>query len=371
MKNLLTMLRETYNPPERSEKYDLIQVLRFIAALAVVLCHSAFYAQERLDPDAFRYGPGSHGVSLFFVISGFVMILASEKLHGTANGWKHFAARRIARIVPLYWVAITIKLLVLLSAAHLVLHAEIDWGYIFKSYFFIPSVNVDNEIKPLLGVGWTLLFEMFFYAVFTLCLLLKLSAIRWCAGLFGLLTVASFFKTENWSPAMQFYADPIVLNFLWGMLAARLIQKRIYMPKSISVILVILSLAYLFLPRSTDWGGTILYGIASLFTVYGCASLEKTCNVTVPKLLVFLGAASYSIYLFHPLLSPAAPEILKRIGLIIPWISVIISTLIAIVAGSIFYVLIETPATSRLNALIKRRLAKPTADTAPAIKTSA
>lgn len=371
MMKLLNLLREAYKPSGGADKYDLIQVLRFIAALAVVLCHSAFYAQERLDPSAFRYGPGSNGVSLFFVISGFVMILASEKLHGTADGWKHFATRRIARIVPLYWVATTIKLAVLLSAAHFVLHAEIDWGYILKSYFFIPAVNIDNQVKPLLGVGWTLLFEMFFYAVFTLCLLFKLNAIRWCAGLFGLLTLASFFKTEAWTPALQFYADPVVLNFLWGMLAARLIQQRIYLPKSIAMVLVVGSLVFLFLPRTTEWGGTILFGIASLLTVYGCASIEKTCKVSVPNLFVFLGAASYSIYLFHPLLSPAAPEILKRLGLIMPSLSVILSTLIAIVAGGIFYALIETPATARLNALIKRRLAKPSTTPAASVKNPA
>lgn len=368
---VLNMLRETYQPSGRSDKYELIQVLRFIAALAVVLCHSAFYAQERLDPASFRYGPGSNGVSLFFVISGFVMILASEKLHGTADGWKHFATRRIVRIVPLYWVATTIKLAVLLSAAHFVLHAEINWGYILKSYFFIPAVNIDNQIKPLLGVGWTLLFEMFFYAVFTLCLLFQINAIRWCAGLFGLMTVASFFKTEAWSPALQFYANPVVLNFLWGMLAARLIQKRIYMPKSISIALVVLSLAYLFLPRTHEWGGTILFGIASLLTVYGGACIEKTCRISVPNIFVFLGAASYSIYLFHPLLSPAAPEILKRLGLIMPSLSVVISTLIAIVAGSIFYALIETPATLRLNTLIKRHLTKPSADVVSPVQNDA
>ncbi|MCH4880461.1 acyltransferase [Pseudomonas sp. TMW22090] len=352
------LLHETYNTTGGSDKYDSIQVLRFIAALAVVICHSAFYAQERLDPASFRYGPGSNGVSLFFVISGFVMILASEKLQGTADGWKHFATRRLARIVPLYWIATTIKVAVLITATHFVLHADIDWLYIIKSYFFIPAINIDNQIKPLLGVGWTLLFEMFFYTTFTACLFFKINAIRFCAGFFFLLSLASFFKTEDWPPAFYFYADPYVLNFLWGMLAARLIQQHIYMPKYIAIISITFSLAYLFLPRTTEWGGTIPYGIASLLTVYGCASLEKTSRISMPKVFVWLGAASYSIYLFHPLLSPAAPEILKRVGLISPSVSVLLSILIAIVAGSIFYVLIENPATLKLNQLIKKHLKK-------------
>lgn len=352
------LFQETYTPRNNLEKYELIQILRFIAALAVVLCHSAFYAQERLDPYSFRYGPGSNGVSLFFVISGFVMILASEKLLNTSDGWKNFATRRLARIVPLYWLATTIKLAVLVTAASFVLHAEIDWPYILKSYFFIPATNVDNHIKPLLGVGWTLLFEMFFYAIFTLCLFIRVNAIKFCAILFCTLSALSFFKDQSWPTAIYLYSDPFVLNFLWGMIAAKLILQKRYIPKNAAYVLIPLSLLYLFLPRTIEWGNTITYGIASFFTVYSCASLEKTINMKAPKLIVYFGAASYSIYLFHPLLSPAAPEILKRIGLISPTISVLLSTFIAIIAGSIFYTLVEHPTTLKLNSSIKNTLGK-------------
>lgn len=350
---IATLFRETYNPPSNLEKYDLIQILRFIAALAVVLCHSAFYAQERLDPTSFRYGPGSNGVSLFFVISGFVMILASEKLTNIADGWKHFATRRIARIVPLYWVATTIKVLILILASSFVLHAEVDWIYILKSYFFIPAINIDNHIKPLLGVGWTLLFEMFFYTIFTLCLFLRVNAIKFCALLFCSLATLSFFKTDSWPVALYLYADPFVLNFLWGMIAAKLIKQSIYMPKIASYIFIPAALIYLFAPRSTEWGNTISYGIASFLIVYSCASLERNARIKAPKILVYLGAASYSIYLFHPLLSPAAPELLKRAGLISPTLSVLLSTTIAIIAGGFFYTLIEHPTTLKLNKHLK------------------
>lgn len=46
-------------------KYELIQVLRFIAALGVVICHSAFYSKERLDPNTLSYNLGANGVPLF------------------------------------------------------------------------------------------------------------------------------------------------------------------------------------------------------------------------------------------------------------------------------------------------------------------
>lgn len=355
--NVANLLRDAFKPSGGPDRYDLIQALRFVAAFAVVACHASFYAQERLDPTTFRYSAGAHGVDLFFVISGFVMILASRHLLGTADGWKHFAARRIVRIVPMYWLATSVKLAALFFAAHLVLHAEINWLYILKSYFFIPDVNVDNHIKPLLGVGWTLLFEMLYYAVFTLCLLLKLNPTRFCAGLFGALAVASFVKTPEWPVAVYFYSDPIVLNFVWGMVIAHLVLQRIYLPKAIAMICIAAPLAYIFLSmNTTEFAARIPVGIGAALIVYGCASLEKQTSITVPNVFIFLGATSYSLYLFHPIFAPAAPEILKRIGLISPLLSVIMSTTIALVAGCVIYALVENPVTNYLNRSVKRWL---------------
>ena len=80
------------NNPGRIE-FNSIQCLRFIAAVMVVFLHSTFYAQERLDPTVSKYAPGAHGVSLFFVISGFVMILSSQNLINDKNGWRKFTER--------------------------------------------------------------------------------------------------------------------------------------------------------------------------------------------------------------------------------------------------------------------------------------
>jgi peptidoglycan/LPS O-acetylase OafA/YrhL len=335
-------------------KYELIQVLRFIAALGVVICHSAFYSKERLAPDTLSYNLGANGVPLFFVISGFVMMVAAQKLHGVEGAWKLFSIRRIVRIAPLYWFATTIKLVTLLGVAGLVLHAEVDWAYIVKSYFFVPAVNVDGEIRPLLAVGWTLLFEMFFYAIFTLSLLVRIDAIRFTAPLLVGLAIASIFKTDSWHTALAFYADPIVLNFLWGMITARLLERGMLMGRNSAIAIVIISLCYLFFPRFPEYGNSITYGIASFLAVYGCASLEKSLRLTVSRWLVFLGAASYSIYLFHPLTAPLSPVLFKRVGLIYPLLSVLGSIAIAIGVGAFMYRFVESPLTDRLNRYVKQ-----------------
>ncbi|URM26950.1 acyltransferase [Pseudomonas frederiksbergensis] len=335
-------------------KFELIQVLRFIAALAVVVCHSAFYSKERLDSGTISYNLGANGVPLFFVISGFVMMIAAEKMHNADGAWKLFAIRRIVRIVPLYWFATSVKLLTLLASASLVLHAQVDWLYIVKSYFFVPAINVDNETKPLLAVGWTLLFEMFFYAVFTLALLVRVDAVKFTAPILVTLAVASVFKSDAWNVALAFYADPIVLNFLWGMLTARLMQRSVLVERNTAIVILLLSLGYLFFPRFPEYGNTITYGLASFLVVYCCASLEKTVNFTMPQGLVFLGAASYSIYLFHPLTAPVVPEVFKRLGIIYSVPSVIGSILVALCVGAFMYRFVECPLTDKLNHYVKQ-----------------
>src|SRR5690348_841715 len=91
-----------------------IQILRAVAAIAVVVSHAA----QNLDRFAIApntshfFVSGAAGVDLFFVISGFVMVYASEPLFGSASGAVTFLYHRIVRIVPLYWLATTFYVIV-------------------------------------------------------------------------------------------------------------------------------------------------------------------------------------------------------------------------------------------------------------------
>ena len=137
-----------------------------IAALAVALCHfdelrvwlaglKAPYPLDQL----------SSGVDLFFVISGFVMVYSSETLFGTKGAAIVFFTRRLARIAPPYWL--------LTAIAIPVMSLPIDWGSLLGSYLFIPYRAAAGNITPLYGVGWTLNFEMYFYALFSAVIFLR------------------------------------------------------------------------------------------------------------------------------------------------------------------------------------------------------
>src|SRR5262249_39195350 len=84
-----------------------IQILRAVAALGVLFYHTAHEVAARTGVTV-PFGElvvGAGGVDLFFVISGFVMVYASERLFAQPGATRIFFLRRLARILPLYWAA--------------------------------------------------------------------------------------------------------------------------------------------------------------------------------------------------------------------------------------------------------------------------
>lgn len=348
-------------------RYDGIQALRFIAALMVVITHSFLYASDRLGAGTANWRTGTSGVDIFFVISGFVMVLSSQSLIGRDDGWKIFMKKRIIRLAPLYWVATTFKLIILLLAAGVVLHSTLDWEMIIKSYFFIPSKNpIDGSISPFLGVGWTLIFEMFFYTIFGLSLLLKKNVYQFVGAVLFVFSFASFFQ-GNSDSTWWYLMNPIILEFYIGMIIGYYALKGKFLPRKVSVPMLLVALAYMFftdnpytLPR------IINKGVPAAMLVWAIISLEPQLKGRIPSWVMFLGAASYALYLFHPLISPIAPVILGRIGLSSFPLSITLSILIALVASYFGHVWIEKPLNNLFTPLLKRtpeqRISKPSSN---------
>ena len=336
------------------QDFYLVQALRFLAAFMVVCCHSTFYTKERLLSSVEVFHLGANGVPLFFVISGFVIVLSSRKLINDKDGWRKYAIKRIIRIVPLYWLITTYKVAIMVFSAGLILHGNNDFANILKSYFFIPTLNSEGKIRPILGVGWTLNFEMFFYLLFTIALFLRLNGIIFCGIIMTILTVLSFFKTPAWPVVLNFYADPIVINFLFGMISAVLITKNFKIPKSFAISVILIGLIFLFSPlqhylQFLYLNSALVNAFASFAVVYFCGQLEKHSPVHIPAIILFFGAASYSLYLIHPVIAPLSPVVLKKIGLIIPFLSVIFCIILALIAAAIAYINYEKPVTKFLN----------------------
>jgi exopolysaccharide production protein ExoZ len=90
-----------------SANFLTIQALRAVAALLVVLLHAFETWGERVDPAApgVSWDNGAAGVDIFFVISGFVMVISSQRLVDRPGAWLTFLRHRVVRIVPLYSIS--------------------------------------------------------------------------------------------------------------------------------------------------------------------------------------------------------------------------------------------------------------------------
>ncbi|MFZ4893533.1 acyltransferase family protein [Plantibacter sp. Mn2098] len=339
--------------PSAPPRYDGVQALRFVAAAVVVVTHSMFYTQERLDQGAAIWHGGEAGVDIFFVISGFVMMIASGMRQHEPGDWKYFSMRRIVRIVPMFWIALTVKIATMLVLPAAVLHAQLTPSTVVFSYLFIPNRNSEGRVEPLLGVGWTLTFEMMFYLIFAIALFVRVRPVVFAGLVLVGLAVGSIFRPPGDWPAWAVYFDPIVLYFLVGMLIALVVTKpafrRLRYPVfgALVAILVVVAL----LPGadlSLDRGSPVrMLGVAAI--VYGVVLLEPILTGRIPRQVLFLGDASYSLYLFHPLIAPIVPVVLARLGIISAPLSIVLAVAVAIIGGALVYRWIERPITGQLR----------------------
>ncbi len=158
----------------RPVKIESVQALRAVAALSIAILH-VLHEAIGLDPGGVMARwhaalPWGAGVDLFFVISGFVMVYASDELFGRRDAPALFMARRLIRIVPLYWAATTLFLLVALIARSAVSEGAGSIANVVMSYVFLPTRRPDGSIQPIYSLGWTLNYEMLFYVVFAACI---------------------------------------------------------------------------------------------------------------------------------------------------------------------------------------------------------
>jgi exopolysaccharide production protein ExoZ len=340
----------------RRPTYLGLQALRVLAAVLVLITHSGFYASERLNR-SFRYWEtGAAGVDLFFVISGFVMVYSSVKLFADPNGWLVFSQRRVIRIVPMYWLATSIKLVIMVLAGEFVLHARFSLFDTVMSYLFVPTRNSDGNFFPLLGVGWTLNFEMLFYLLFAVALFLRVSVYKFVGAVLFLLAAGALFKQSSW-PAVSFYLNPIVLDFFLGMLIAGACLRGKHLPRRAAMMSVLAGLLLLLVFPVTIQH-TSLAGVPAAMIIAGVVGLEERLT-WIPGWLIYLADASYVIYLFHPLVAPAAPTVLAKLHMPYPLLSIALSICLALLAGCFVHQLIEKPVTLWLKrALEDRRLVR-------------
>jgi exopolysaccharide production protein ExoZ len=126
-----------------SSNFFTIQALRAVAALLVVVYHAFDMWGARISTAApgTAWANGAAGVDIFFVVSGFVMVVSSRRLAFQPRACSTFIQHRIVRIVPLYWLLTTVKLVLVFFFADLALRSNLDLAYVARSYLFFPLVD--------------------------------------------------------------------------------------------------------------------------------------------------------------------------------------------------------------------------------------
>jgi peptidoglycan/LPS O-acetylase OafA/YrhL len=286
----------------RASKIESVQALRAFAALSVAILH-VLHDAIPLDPSGrtehwHNALPWASGVDLFFVISGFVMVYASTDLFGRRSSPATFMARRLIRIVPVYWAATTLFLVVALTTPTNLSQADFGLADVVMSYAFLPASRPDGTIQPIYSLGWTLNYEMFFYAVFAICIMLPrrraLAAVTLLLG--SAMAVHSL--VPPWATALVFWTDRVLLEFLLGMAVAVLAARQVSLPIPFRIGLLLTAMFSLITAHASGVpSGPLITGVP-MSLVLAAAVLGRP--IRVPRALLLLGDASYALYLVHP-----------------------------------------------------------------------
>lgn len=309
----------------------------------VVGHHVAILLVERLHI-AIRISQfaGASGVDIFFVISGFVMTISSQKLMGTPGGMKTFLVRRMERVVPLYWMATTLKIALVFTAPAIAVNALRGAWPIISSYLFLSSFN-DSYRYPIVPAGWTLNYEMMFYLLFAIVIGMKLKLVPTLASTLGVIGFAAF--NAHWrGPAIFSSYEPIVLEFLAGVIISRLMMIGHIPGVKFSILLVFLGFSSLLLTPSGD--GSIfrvfIWGIPAAAIVSGAIGLEK--YLKVPGWISEIGDSSYAIYIFHGFILPIVGMAMAHIHWrFVELLTVVLCISMSTIMGIVIHKIVELP----------------------------
>lgn len=296
----------------QKDKILSINILRFLAAFAVVFYHYVFMFTQR-DYTSYNYGPlwsishyGYLGVDLFFIISGFVIAMS-------ANGRNlfQFTTSRIARLYPIYWVSVILTCLFV--------------------YFFGKDINTFITIKnflanmtmqpfafggfPIDGSYWSLSVELKFYILIGILLLLNsykyLETISLVlSGFVGLGAVTGVLPF-NWS---SYFLAGIIFYFIYTEGLSKIRFVSLILSGIASVIYAVSRVPELSSAYHTAFNPvTIASLVISFYVLFLILSLRKFDNILnkyltdkQKNLLVIFGSLTFPVYLLHQVIGHIA-----------------------------------------------------------------
>jgi exopolysaccharide production protein ExoZ len=330
----------------KQKKLEWIESARGLAALAVVLYHCGNmmllpqYSGALGLNGLFRFG--YLGVDFFFVLSGFIIYLVNVNSLGNVGDLSKYTLRRLARILPAYWVTLAVGLLLnqVIQREKVSITAE----YLFTEIFLFRSGDL------FVGPAWTLQNELIFYAVFSLFFIgVKtglFGLVAWTALLFANQLNLISFGTEIDAFASKL-GPPYIFHFLTGILVSFWYTKKMpLLPLAASLLAAFCCTFFLgaeFLPL---WSIKFLNSALAFGAALAVLLIAESFSVPSLPFLVWLGKISYSLYLVHIFLIGYLFALLARLNLykqIPESILFLLSVVVCCAASWVCFYLVEKP----------------------------
>lgn len=342
-----------------NNKIESLQILRAVAAILVVLNHLWGTSNTTISNALGLDFLGGFGVDAFFILSGFIMCYTtSEKSSGGIKEATRFFIKRIERIYPIFLIV---------SSPFIIYYIISGKGFslyqVVGNLLLLPSINNNPDYHIFVFPAWTLVYEMLFYVIYSISILVAKSknqiiTISSIAIVSTVVLVNAFSFNGprlQWVNLSFMIGDPLMIDFVAGCIYAVIYKKINNMKISGTYGTSLIIGLFLFgvfmqvhsVPRLLSFGLTSL-AIVILF------SLIKEGSGKFWNAAVYLGNASYSIYITHCLFYYIRSLLNKHTNLNLD-ISGAIITLVAIVFGCLFYSQVEKRVTRWIkNAIILR-----------------
>jgi peptidoglycan/LPS O-acetylase OafA/YrhL len=264
---------------------------------------------------------------------------------GAINARENFMKKRIIRIIPLYWL-ITLCYYIVLSIVPQISPLNIaEPEYLIKSMMFIPYKNNLEYGRPLVGVGWTLNYEMFFYIIFAIAMWINHKNRVLISALFVGVIVAVGYMMQ-FPYAIQYYSRPFLLEFVLGMVSYYIVEcLKKYNRNVLITILLMASCVFFSLIIILDISinpnikGILRSGIPAM--LFFISFIPLTRDRPMPKWMVKLGNMSYSFYLIECVTTAIYKALFASSGTYIKIIGVIVTLFFTFVISAVSYEFIE------------------------------
>lgn len=353
------LLRERTLP--QAQRYAALDGLRFAAALAVLAFHytarTTSVWPEQMSTvapavfDVTKYG--FFGVDLFFVISGFVILLSAWD-----RPLPSFVASRVARLFPAYWVSVALTAVVLVVAGHTITVDQVAAN--------LTMVHEALNVGHVDGVYWTLWVELRFYVLIGVFLLVGITENRVLAFCALWPLVAAVAKDTH----LDFLASILVWQhaplFAGGM-AIFLLTRN---PRSTPAWLVLgLDVAFATTTAGSDAANSIARttgsGIphtAQWLLIVLCFGAVAVVTLTPVRRvgwrwLTTLGALTYPLYLLHEEIGWQVIRLTQRTG----WVpAVLLASVVSVALAFVVNRFVERPLGPRLRRAVLSTIASPT-----------